>query len=53
MALVMTEEKHIIAPNGERKILKVGEAVPKDLVAAWTGKPFVKDTDAKKAEKEK
>lgn len=51
MALIMLEEKHVVAANGERKIIKKGDPVPKEYVAAWAGKPFVKDTDAKPAPK--
>lgn len=43
MALVMKEEKHVLAPNGERKVFKKGDLVPKEYLAAWAGKPFVED----------
>lgn len=47
MALILTEEKHVIAANGERKVFKKGDPVPNEYLAAWAGKPFVKD-DSKK-----
>ncbi len=48
MALVMTERKVVLVEAGkEKKVFNVGDPVPKEYLAAWTGKPFVKD-DGKK-----